>query len=184
MRKEDGRKNRRAVLKQCIHCDKDFMAMTTAKYCSTLCRIFSRITKCETGCWEWQAYCEPGGYGRTKISNTVTELVHRVVYKQINNVELDVKTLVCHKCDNRKCVNPDHLFLGSHKDNAQDCINKKRRKFGTGEDSAHHKLNWKMVDEIRKLRQEGWTLVKLGEKYGVNHTNISNICLNKNWRTP
>jgi hypothetical protein len=182
MKKNDGRGNRKSVLKQCVHCDKDFIGKTTAKYCSTLCRIFSRIKKCETGCWEWQAYCL-NGYGRLKIGPKETHLVHRKVFTEINKVQLDVKELVCHKCDNRKCVNPDHLFLGTHKDNFLDCIKKKRRIFATGEESANHKLNWMMVDEIRKLRQEGWTIVKLGEKYGVNHSNISNICLHKTWRT-
>lgn len=182
MREDDGRKNRKAILKQCVNCNEEFMGKTTSKYCSDICRIFSRVKKCESGCWEWQAYCEPGGYGRTKVSNEKAQLVHRFVYMQTKNVQLDVKQLVCHKCDNRKCVNPDHLFVGSHKDNMDDCINKNRRTYPTGEESTRHKLTWKMVDEIRKLRQEGWTIMKLGEKFKVYHSNISRICLNKTWK--
>lgn len=183
MKKNDGRRNKKSVVKQCVHCSKDFTGKTTAKYCSILCRIFSRIKTIENGCWEWQAYCEPGGYGRTKIDQYNTELVHRVVFKEIYKVKLDVKQLVCHKCDNRKCVNPEHLFIGSHADNAQDCVKKNRKNSPKNENHHKAKLTWQMVDEIRKLRGEGWTIVKLGEKYAVNHSNISNICLQKTWRT-
>lgn len=147
-----------------------------------MCKIFSRVKKCESGCWEWQGYCQPGGYGRLKFDRQTTELVHRKVFKEVNKLELNVKELVCHKCDNPKCVNPDHLFMGSHRDNLLDCIAKNRKVYQKQENHWKAKLDWKMVDEIRKLRQEGWTLMKLGEKFSVNHTNISNICLNKTWR--
>lgn len=182
MREDDGRKIKKAVLKSCTHCQKEYMGKTTAKYCSIFCTLFSRIKKCENGCWEWQGYCQPGGYGRLRIENNHTVLIHRKIYELVNKVNLPIKTLVCHKCDNRKCANPDHLFIGTHKDNALDCIKKNRRPLKFGEESYNHKLTWEMVDEIRKLRKEGWTIMKLGEKFKVYHSNISRICLNKSWK--
>lgn len=182
MRDNDGRKNRKAIQKKCSHCDKEFMGKTTAKYCSVLCKIFYRVKKCENGCWEWQGYCQQGGYGRLSLDRENTELVHRKVFEEVHGLNLPVKQLVCHKCDNRKCVNPDHLFQGTHRDNLLDCAMKNRRQYKTGEDACNVKLNWKMIDEIRKLRSEGWTLMKIGEKYNVTHSTVGRACANKNWR--
>lgn len=84
----------------------------------------------ESGCWEWSGYKDRGGYGVTK-RNGKLQKAHRVSYVlcvgEIPNAHLGVRgVLVLHKCDNRKCVNPAHLFLGNHKDNAVDRVRKGR----------------------------------------------------------
>lgn len=169
------------ITRQCLYCSKEFQGHTSSKYCSVLCRIFYKVKKNPTGCWEWQAYLHPGGYGRTKISSKETVLVHRKVYEEIHGVNLDEKTLVCHKCDNRKCVNPDHLFIGTHLDNIHDAMSKGRIKGMKNEKHPRAKLNWKMVDEIRKLRSERFTVMNISKLFDVNHSTISGICRNKTW---
>lgn len=85
-------------------------------------RFWPKVDKKDNGCWEWTGCKVKGGYGRYCIKN-VMYLSHRVVMNCF-----DPNIVVCHKCDNPPCVNPDHLFLGTNKDNTQDCVKKGRFK--------------------------------------------------------
>lgn len=89
-------------------------------------RFFDKIEK-KKDCWIWTA-CKRGktGYGAFKLNGKVID-AHRISYK-LHNGEIPKGLYVCHTCDNRLCVNPNHLFLGSPKDNWQDGFNKGRIK--------------------------------------------------------
>lgn len=123
----------------CKTCDKLFKKRVCRKsnlFCSKKCyaqhytqpieeRFWSHVIINDNGCWEWAASFR-GQYGKIKIKGKHYSS-HRISF-YLENGYLPEHMLVCHKCDNPKCVRPDHLFLGTHKDNSQDMVSKGRRR--------------------------------------------------------
>lgn len=142
----------------------------------TLKSIFlSRTYKDENGCLIWKgAKNLDTGYGIMTISKEYM-LAHRVSFELFNG-EIKSGNVVCHKCDNPSCVNPDHLFQGSHKDNCVDMVKKSRakRRRVRGEVVAFS------ADQIRAIRAYKGKQADLARKYGVTDACISLI---KNYKT-
>ena len=98
--------------------------------------IVNSILNEKTGCWEWSKALDSKGYGRISRNGNDSRLAHRLSYTVFIGTIPD-KLCVCHKCDNPKCINPDHLFVGTNKDNMHDMATKGRSGNGSlsGEDS-------------------------------------------------
>lgn len=128
-------------------------------------------------CWNWKAGCNSNGYGKFYIKN-ITYRAHRISWT-LHYGSIPTTMNVLHACDNKKCVNPKHLFLGTQKENIQDAIKKGRFKAG----QYQNKLKPCDVATIRKEYKFGVIGYKLlAKKYNVTRTTIRNIVLGITWR--
>jgi hypothetical protein len=140
----------------------------------------------ETGCWEWTGSLFHDGYGQiwsgdyTEKGGPDMRGAHRVMWKYVNGDPGDL--CVLHKCDNRLCVNPEHLFLGTHADNRRDMCAKgrdvKSLRCNAGEKNPQSKLTEDKVLEIRKSRLPAKDLAL---KYGISLTQVYKILNRAKW---
>lgn len=143
------------------------------------------VLNLRTGCIEWIGSLR-NGYGRLIVGSRIdgsrrSESAHRASYKAYKG-DIPDGLFVCHKCDNPKCINPDHLFLGTRQDNVDDREAKGRNKTGNtyGESHPKSKLNWAAVDSIRKLSDQH-TQSELATIYGVSREAIKDVIAKKTW---
>jgi len=91
-------------------------------------RFWGKIKKQTSGCWEWKGNISSSGYGL--LSYKGKNIGSHILSWILHNGEIENNLWVLHKCDNRKCVNPKHLFLGTRQDNMDDMVRKGRQKNG------------------------------------------------------
>lgn len=139
------------------------------------------IPEPNSGCWLWDAYVNPFGYGMMRVGPRM-ELSHRVSYALFVD-EIPECILICHKCDVPGCVNPEHLFSGTDADNNADMIAKGRSNPAhIGMCHSLAKLNDNDVMEIRtKLTFSGLTNIEISEIYNVSPSTISRVIRGQSW---
>lgn len=131
----------------------------------------------ETECWEWIGTIHVTGYGIIQ-DNNIDLLAHRYAY--LWYIGEPGKLCVLHKCDNRKCVNPNHLFLGTRRDNNRDRDSKGRGP--VGERNWCTKLTAEDIPKIRQLHEEGWKQKEIAKRYGVHQGTISHVVNKTTWK--
>jgi len=134
----------------------------------------------ENECWNYMGHLDKDGYGRIDYGGKKI-LTHRLIYeftfgKILNQLQ------VLHHCDNPRCCNTKHLFLGTQVDNIKDMILKNRHRGAAGEKNSHCKLTTKQVIRIKKLYSSGsYTQKNLGIKFKVTQGVISKIIRGELW---
>lgn|SRR3990167_4285920 len=134
------------------------------------------VIKNKKGCWGWKG-CMPSnpGYGQFRHMMKL-ERAHRASWI-IHNGDIPSGMSVLHKCDNKECSNPDHLFLGSQKDNMIDMI-KKNRNISVaqkGFDSPLSKFTPEDVSNIHSLKKDGKSSVFISKIFNVSSTTILRV---------
>jgi hypothetical protein len=143
-------------------------------------RFWSHVVKSD-GCWNWTAAKRGSGYGCIKVARRLISS-HRFSYV-LHFGDIPVGKIVCHKCDNRMCVRPDHLFVDTPKKNAHDMCAKGRHARTNGEGIANSKLTATQVERIFLLRRDDRITVReLAELFGVGTNAINRIVYGNGWR--
>ena len=136
------------------------------------------IPEPNTGCWIWLATLSNKGYGKFKHNGKMVG-AHRVSY-ELYHKDFDKSLCVLHRCDNRLCVNPSHLFQGTKKDNGVDMVSKNRSTKGSKNSKA--KLTEEQVIKIKQLLLSNkYTHQEIANIYNVTRTNITTINTGRNW---
>ncbi len=142
-------------------------------------KLVRTIIPDERGCLIWPYRLGTSGYGAYKIKLKQC-ITHRLLWK-IHNGEIPKGICIMHSCDNRPCVNIQHLSAGTWADNNRDRMRKGRS--AVGERSGRVKLSDDKVREIRrKYATGGTTCTKLGMQFGVSNHQISQVVTFKSWR--
>ncbi len=133
-------------------------------------------------CMEWQMSLDTHGYGQIGLQGKI-KLAHRVAW-ELSNGPIPAGLFVCHLCDNRRCINPDHLFLGTNQDNINDSLAKNRflQNRQHGEDHANAKLSNADVEFIRATgdgRKGGIPASTLAKQFSVYVGTIYKIRQNR-----
>lgn len=132
----------------------------------------------ETGCIEWIGALMHQGYGHLRWRGKVYR-THRLSYAAVNG-DIPAGMFVCHKCDNPKCMNPEHLFLGTYADNSADMAQKKRSTIGERNPMA--KVNVATVQAIRIWGKTGMFHKKIAAKFGITREAVSLILRGERWK--
>ena len=144
-------------------------------------RFWAKVDK--TGeCWEWTGSLGRGGYGKFGLNDKIV-YSHRYSYVLHHPITIDLwehrDICVCHRCDNPKCINPAHLFLGSRADNMKDKETKGRGNHPKGEKAHLSKLT---ETQVREIRKKYVSYSQLALEYDVCPTAIGAIIRREVWK--
>lgn len=146
-----------------------------AKY---LARVKAHYDADEKGCWIWQKALTGGGYGISWYKGKSIS-AHRLSYLLFKG-EIPKGMCILHSCDNKRCINPEHLSVGTNKENTQDALRKGRMALGERQGSSI--LTTEQVVEIKKKLNLKVKIVELANLFGVDETTIGKIKAGVNWK--
>lgn len=135
-----------------------------------------------SGCWHYSGK-QKGRYPRVSY-NGIKYQLHRLAWILANEMNIPENKYICHKCDNTKCCNPDHLFLGTQFDNMRDMISKGRNYDTSGENNGRANLSWELVNQIRHENLSGLYKSDIAKRHNLPISTINNITQNKTWKDP
>ena len=140
-------------------------------------KFLRKLEKTET-CWNWTGRLDEGGYGRFSIKG-IWNKAHRTAY-ELYKGPIPEGLVVRHKCNNRKCVNPDHLEVGTMKDNVADMF-RTNPPDRTGNRSHARKITEADAMEIRQWREFGYTQQSIGDAFGLTQGHVCGLLKGQNW---
>jgi len=132
------------------------------------------------GCWDSKTPLRKGGYIQIRYIDKMIG-IHKASWL-IHNGKIPDGLLVLHKCDNKRCSNPEHLFLGTHKDNHQDMVNKGRQNLPIGENHKNSKLTIEKVKKIKELLNLGVTVRRISKDFNMGKSTIDAIKNGITWK--
>ena len=145
-------------------------------------RKITKVVQTKTGCLEYVGSLLPNGYAKIG-RNGKTYLGHRLAWI-LSGKDLPDGACVLHKCDNRKCLNPDHLFIGDRFDNMRDMLKKGRHKTNPrrGEENHNAKLTTNDVWKIVRMRGNGIPRKEIAAAIGVSVQAIDHVIYGQTWK--
>ena len=147
-------------------------------------RVLKNCHLTDLGCWEWTLTTR-SGYGSvttgSRADGTRRRMSAHILSFKTFVGEVPDGMIVCHKCDNRKCVNPQHLFLGTFQDNIDDREKKGRNVVQYGRCNKKSKFTENDVARIREEAKEGVTFRGIARDMGCHHSSISAIVNGSTW---
>lgn len=182
------------MLKACENCGNQFprnpaytdKQWSVSRFCCRRCAALKTVGGTEmerffsfvevdpiTHCWNWTGAKDAGGYGFS-----VGVRSHRVIYERATG-SIPAGMLVLHRCDNRACVNPLHLFLGTHQDNCEDMNLKGRGNPPRGEMCHGARLT---EADVIAIRDDPRFQSEIASAYGIAQTTVSAIKRKVNWK--
>lgn len=147
-------------------------------------RISASIFINENGCWIWQKTKAHNGYGTFAIGGGKNARAHRISF-EVHYGNIPDKMDVCHRCDIRDCVNPEHLFIGTRSENILDASRKgrvSRTHHLKGSQHPNSKLTEGDVETILSYLKMGTAKAKLSRQYGVSQRVILLIARGESWK--
>lgn len=142
-------------------------------------RFWRNVSKSEsTECWDWLACTDKDGYGTMRVGGRKVGKAHRISH-ELNKGPIPKALFVLHRCDNPKCVNPAHLFLGTNKDNSDDKVKKGRNHITLGILNGKAKLT---ADQVLTIKADSRTHKVIAKDYGVTQSAIDKIKAGLSWK--
>lgn len=147
-------------------------------------KLLNKITEDPfTGCWLWTGAKFPSGYGilNYKYKGKIINRAHRVSYI-LHYGDIPKGKFVCHACDIKHCVNPQHLWIGTAKENRDDCVRKGRTNIAKGSQKSKI-FNEGQISFIRAILQLNvFTHQQIADAFKVKRRTISAIADRSNWK--